>query len=568
MSTDPEYDDEAGMVASNLHTALRAVQGLHKVISPNENLPEWVQEKIAIANDYLVTCWDYMISQHEQGRKYEVDEASSDKYFMPGGGASFGRRGREDDEYHVPDPVDPNTTPYNVKVNGKVINDKPLPGRQAAIHWAKQKVDAGEIDPEVTTLSPIQKMIKPGFTEDSRDKYSKLSNRGVNRGINRAADDFGRMMDLDQAESPHYKTQHQQDTKQRLKTKPLAGPKGALPEGAKVDRMVGHIKQSEIKAGKSAKGAENIAWATANKRGMLNNKNKKVTESTYQGMEVRNKKGRLLGTWDGYTFTMDPETEAWAIENQGPEWVENFIPNKTEELRNKQQSIASDLQNSDVMARRPVQSKQNYYQLAFDMLSDQQSVTENQLDETCWKGYHKEGMKTMFGKKYPNCIKNKNESLETYVNKGECPGCGGQMVAENQITEKKDACYHKVKSRYKVWPSAYASGALVQCRKKGADNWGTKNESITQEEYEQLDENLKKWFSEKWVRFGPDGKIRGDCARGDDSEGKPKCLPQSKAHSLGKKGRASAAARKRREDPNPERSGSAINVNTRKKPTK
>ena len=37
---------------------------------------------------------------------------------------------------------------------------------------------------------------------------------------------------------------------------------------------------------------------------------------------------------------------------------------------------------------------------------------------------------------------------------------------------KKDACYHKVKSRYKVWPSAYASGALVQCRKKGAKNWG------------------------------------------------------------------------------------------------
>jgi hypothetical protein len=40
---------------------------------------------------------------------------------------------------------------------------------------------------------------------------------------------------------------------------------------------------------------------------------------------------------------------------------------------------------------------------------------------------------------------------------------------------KKDACYHKVKSRYKVWPSAYASGALVQCRKQGADNWGKGN---------------------------------------------------------------------------------------------
>ena len=44
-----------------------------------------------------------------------------------------------------------------------------------------------------------------------------------------------------------------------------------------------------------------------------------------------------------------------------------------------------------------------------------------------------------------------------------------------QLAEKKDACYHKVKSRYKVWPSAYASGALVQCRKKGAKNWGNKS---------------------------------------------------------------------------------------------
>ena len=42
-----------------------------------------------------------------------------------------------------------------------------------------------------------------------------------------------------------------------------------------------------------------------------------------------------------------------------------------------------------------------------------------------------------------------------------------------EINEKQDACYRKVKSRYKVWPSAYASGALVQCRKKGAANWGT-----------------------------------------------------------------------------------------------
>jgi len=52
---------------------------------------------------------------------------------------------------------------------------------------------------------------------------------------------------------------------------------------------------------------------------------------------------------------------------------------------------------------------------------------------------------------------------------------------------KKDACYHKVKSRYKVWPSAYASGALVKCRNVGAKNWGnSKNEGIN-EEFEKHD---------------------------------------------------------------------------------
>lgn len=325
-----------------------------------------------------------------------------------------------------------------------------------------------------------------------------------------------------------------------------------------------------------------------------------------------------------------------------------------------------------------------------------------------------------------------------------CAECGGHALESQHDLEeaKKDACYYKVRSRYKVWPSAYASGALVQCRKKGAANWGNKakteslstaadpvveqsdldeiatgtseptathfwvkdtmnnyhgpyrseyaarrsvpfsehpgarimelpvtvrnprtltpsltrminarvaggaikeEEPRTQDRFgisdpegkfhpmniemlvgaflrthrmtpdlqdnlkqhigqwlvkhrreldgmgyqdadharlmmlmqemmdvdavfegEDLDENLRKWFREKWVRFGPDGKIRGDCARGSSREGKPKCLPQSKAHSLGKKGRASAAARKRRQDPDADRRGAAKNVATKK----
>ncbi len=64
----------------------------------------------------------------------------------------------------------------------------------------------------------------------------------------------------------------------------------------------------------------------------------------------------------------------------------------------------------------------------------------------------------------------------------QCPECGGPAFGDLLLAEKKDACYSKVRSRYKVWPSAYASGALVQCRKKGAANWGnkSKNEDVAE----------------------------------------------------------------------------------------
>ncbi len=80
--------------------------------------------------------------------------------------------------------------------------------------------------------------------------------------------------------------------------------------------------------------------------------------------------------------------------------------------------------------------------------------------------------------------------INQVINEGQqnCPECGGPAFSDLLLAEKKDACYNKVRSRYKVWPSAYASGALVQCRKKGAANWGnkTKNEGVAEG---QLDES-------------------------------------------------------------------------------
>ena len=82
---------------------------------------------------------------------------------------------------------------------------------------------------------------------------------------------------------------------------------------------------------------------------------------------------------------------------------------------------------------------------------------------------------------------------------------------------KKDACYHKVKSRYSVWPSAYASGALVKCRKVGAKNWGNKSEEVEIEEkkaqkcwpgYEK--KGTKKMF----------GKTYNNCVKKEEVESK------------------------------------------------
>ena len=159
---------------------------------------------------------------------------------------------------------------------------------------------------------------------------------------------------------------------------------------------------------------------------------------------------------------------------------------------------------------------------------------ETEVDE-CWKTHKKVGMKKKGGKMVPDCRPKTQVTTEAKVDKGRSDygkasirnyrrsgpdtlepamfdpenkrgktidkrreehkarrGVKGakvptykkeEVVLEADKKEKgsgsKDACYHKVKARYSVWPSAYASGALVKCRRKGAANWGnSKKEEV------------------------------------------------------------------------------------------
>lgn len=109
---------------------------------------------------------------------------------------------------------------------------------------------------------------------------------------------------------------------------------------------------------------------------------------------------------------------------------------------------------------------------------------------------------------------------------------------------KKDACYHKVKSRYDVWPSAYASGALVKCRKVGAKNWGNSTKEVEEIQDELLDGvelyetkkrkltskpssegNLRDWFKRKGGKGSAGGWVDCNTCRKDSKTGRNKCKP-------------------------------------------
>tara|TARA_B100001057_G_scaffold499115_1_gene608593 strand:- start:698 stop:1993 length:1296 start_codon:yes stop_codon:yes gene_type:complete len=128
----------------------------------------------------------------------------------------------------------------------------------------------------------------------------------------------------------------------------------------------------------------------------------------------------------------------------------------------------------------------------------------------------------------------------TYVSTDSKKKMKKEEVEVNEATDKKgkssgkkDACYHKVKSRYSVWPSAYASGALVKCRKKGADNWGN---STKKEEFLALPE-----FSEAQIKAmeanGIEVEVVEACWDGYEKKGMktmfgkryPNCVKKTKA---------------------------------------
>ena len=69
-----EYNDEAGMAKDSLHTIVRHAKELESALRDNENLPEWVQEKIGQIKGMMSSVTDYIISTHERDIEQHTGE--------------------------------------------------------------------------------------------------------------------------------------------------------------------------------------------------------------------------------------------------------------------------------------------------------------------------------------------------------------------------------------------------------------------------------------------------------------------------------------------------------------
>ena len=394
-----------------------------------------------------------------------------------------------------------------------------------------------------------------------------------------------------------------------------------IAEGAKVDRMVKHIEKSERDTGKSKKEAENIAWATANKRGYLDNKNKKkhvaegrvkdlamaIDELIHDGktpgqiakeldvplmivlkfkaeMDQMDKpvvaKGQLNEFDPGeerkgpFTLLAGDHNDAYEVGKfdtvEDAQEEVRFLMDADPKSARQQVFTILDRYEIKVWTQDPADehdqmrrakkiqflklSKKDIDEASFDSAEydDEAGMAHNQLktiarsvkglmdtidegdnlpewvqkklalaedhlvtiwdylqseksDEVMeahkgdtnfgstvtqgsWVVYDGDNVKRFKSRDGAKAYAAKNggkvASSEFYADNiqkqgvseaQQCPECGGAAYDNEMIAEEKDACYSKVKSRYKVWPSAYASGALVRCRKVGAKNWGNKS---------------------------------------------------------------------------------------------
>jgi hypothetical protein len=140
-----EYDDEAGMADNNLETLKRAVEGLDDMINEGDNLPEWCQEKIAVAKSMLISVWDYMQSEEnsvsENSRNPDTMSATDYDRYQQGQMDSDKRNFKRDELESELGHEDRGMYWVVIAKNGKWEHTKAQP-RQEGMNAAQRVIDS------------------------------------------------------------------------------------------------------------------------------------------------------------------------------------------------------------------------------------------------------------------------------------------------------------------------------------------------------------------------------------------------------------------------------------------
>jgi hypothetical protein len=269
-------DHEVEMAVSDLFSAGKNAEKIYNIVrsvSEDEGLEGWVQEKIIKANDYLNTVREYL--EGKQLRSVTENNQRGDSLVTDA--LKLMRSAEVSDA---------------VKALKTVLGDREYNSRRGFYNfYIRQMIDAygqqGVAEGEENKYGSQENWDSLRKDIKSQYPYKKgttvtVPHKGklVNGKIVRYEAGGGGYSPAYVVDIGEYESIMVQPNKVRRGATESLGTTGAMTngemgEGKKVDRMVKHVAQTEKKLGHSKKEAENIAWATANKRGMLDNKNKK-----------------------------------------------------------------------------------------------------------------------------------------------------------------------------------------------------------------------------------------------------------------------------------------------------
>jgi hypothetical protein len=216
-----EYDQEGDMAKDELMTMIRSARRLIGMLDNDDNMPEWTQKKITKSADYVDTAADYIASQKERGvMEQSVAEGSGET--SPVARAILHRIMMQHPgmlAQHGPEKV-----MSAVDEVADYIGDVEEIGTSDVSGWVRHV--------EQMLSNMPDELDEQGMAEGSRKAWMKHNNLvDLDPALKGLEDEMEKFIRLD----PEERRKYQQGIKQRIKSDPMAGPKGVLPEDLQAD---------------------------------------------------------------------------------------------------------------------------------------------------------------------------------------------------------------------------------------------------------------------------------------------------------------------------------------------